>query len=179
MTEKMNLALGINFDLLKTNLSATYEKSGEGSKILLLPTKVTSPNSVTLGEMVAEFKSAFGMEDAEKNIKGNLESIQNANSPIKWENITFQLQAAFFYKEMPAAGTPKPGQNPSGEGSEGNAGTTEYAFAIGVNMADALPNLGFIRLNSLFIALWNTERSSVLEQMGTGNISRMLQQLDA
>ncbi len=49
MTGKMNLALGINFDLLKTNLSATYEKSGEGSKILLLPTKVTSPNSVSLG----------------------------------------------------------------------------------------------------------------------------------
>lgn len=61
MTQSMNLALGANFDLLKTNLSAMFEKDEKGSKILLIPTKINSPVSVTLGEMVADFKSAFGM----------------------------------------------------------------------------------------------------------------------
>lgn len=35
MTESMNLALGANFDLLKTNLAAIFEKDEKGSKTLL------------------------------------------------------------------------------------------------------------------------------------------------
>lgn len=32
MTQNMNLALGMNFDLFKTNLAAMYEKDNNGSK---------------------------------------------------------------------------------------------------------------------------------------------------
>ena len=52
-------------------------------------------------------------------------------------------------------------------------------FAVAVNMADALPDLGFVKLNSLFIAVWNTEREVVLQQIGTGNITKMLANLNA
>mgnify|MGYP007099750311 CR=1 FL=1 len=48
MTQSMNLALGANFNLLKTNLAAMFEKDETGNKILLVPTKINSPTPVTL-----------------------------------------------------------------------------------------------------------------------------------
>lgn len=164
MTQSMNLALGANFNLLKTNLAAVFEKDEKGSKILLIPTKVDSPTPVTLDEMIADFKSAFGMSDGDSDKIGkSLDTVKKENSTFDIKTITFQLQSAFFYKEIPKTGN----------------GTTEYAFAISVNMSDALPDLGFVKLNSLFIAVWNTEREAVLRQIGTGNITKMLARLDA
>ena len=166
MTQNMNLALGANFDLLKTNLAAVFEKDDKGSKILLVPTKIDSPTPVTLGEMIADFKKAFGMSDEDsKKIGGTLDAVatKKEGSEFDVNAITFQLQSAFLYKDSPKEGT----------------GVTEYAFAISVDMADALPDLGFVKLNSLFIAVWNTERETVLRQIGTGNIARMLANLNA
>lgn len=209
MTQNMNLALGVNFDLLKTNLAAMYEKDSTGSKILLLPTTVNSPNPVTLDEMLADFKNAFGMnEEDSKKIGESLNGVKKEGSKFDVNKITFQLQAAFLYKNTPAIAAPENGGSTpdTPEGESGTAGTaddtsttsatsgeevatttpanaekgfTEYAFAVSVNMADALPNFGFIKLNSLFVAVWNTERENVLKQIGAGNITRMLQQLEA
>ncbi len=163
MTKDMNLALGINFDLLKTNLAAVLEKDEKGSKILLVPTKVDSPTPVTLGEMIADFKSAFNMskEDSDK-IGSSLDAVKKEGSSFDVNAITFQLQSAFLYKD-----SPKEGEGP-----------TEYAFAISVDMSDALPDLGFVKLNSLFISVWNTERQAVLRQIGTGNITKLLANLN-
>ncbi len=166
MTQNMNIALGANFDLLKTNLSAMFEKDDKGSKILLLPTKINSPNSVTLDEMITDFKKAFGMNDNDsKQIEEQLNAAKKEGSAVDIGKITFQLQSAFLYKDMPKQGS----------GNE----ETEYAFAISVNMAEALPDLGFVKLNNLFIAIWNTEREAVLRQIGTGNITKMLETLNA
>lgn len=165
MTESMNLALGANFDLLKTNLAAVFEKDEKGSKILLTPTKIDSPTPVTLGEMIADFKSAFNMsEEDAKKIESNLDAVKKEGSSFDVNAITFQLQSAFLYNDSP---------------KEGGERVTEYAFAISVDMSDALPDLGFVKLNSLFIAVWNTKREAVLRQIGTGNITKMLASLDA
>lgn len=173
MTESMNLALGVNFDLLKTNLSAMFEKDDKGSKILLLPTKVDSPNPVTLGEMVEDFKKAFGMNEKDsEGIKNSLEAVKKEGSTFNPDAITFKLQSAFFYKNMPKQAAAN-AQNPETQ----TAGETEYAFAVSVDMADALPDLGFVKLNSMFIAVWNTERETVLQQIGTGKITHMLTSL--
>lgn len=90
MTQNMNLVFGVNFDLLKTNLTAIYEKTDQKSALLVMPTTVNSPNTVKLGEMVDEFKNAFGIEGAGDKIKGNLENVQNEKSPFKWDEIGFQ-----------------------------------------------------------------------------------------
>lgn len=181
MTENMNLALGANFDLLKTNLAAMFEKDETGSKILLVPTKIDSPTPVTLEEMIADFKSAFGMKDEDSNkIESSLNAVKKEGSKFDVNKITFQLQAAFFYKDMPAAqSTAGNDKNPPAETQNANQGITEYAFAISVDMSDALPDLGFVKLNSLFLAVWNTEREAVLRQIGTGNITKMLANLNA
>lgn len=164
MTQNMNLALGANFDLLKTNLAAMFEKDEKGTKMLLIPTKIDSPVPVTLGEMVADFKNAFGMgEEDSKKIGSSLDAVKKEGSKFDPNAITFQLQSAFFYKDSPKEGE----------------GTTEYAVAVSVDMSDALPDLGFVKLNSLFIAVWNTEREVVLRQIGTGNITKMLASLNA
>lgn len=164
MTQNMNLALGANFDLLKTNLSAVFEKDADGSKILLAPTKIDSPTPVTLGEMMDDFKKAFGMSDKDsQEIESKLEAVKEKDSQFNVKDITFRLQSAFLYKDSPKEGT----------------GITEYAFAMSVDMSDALPDLGFAKLNSLFIAVWNTEKETVLRQIGTGKISNMVASLDA
>ena len=49
MTEKANFATGANFSLLKVNFQAMYEKSEDGSKVLLRPSKTENPPSVALG----------------------------------------------------------------------------------------------------------------------------------
>ena len=164
MTQNMNLALGANFDLLKTNLAAVFEKDEKGNKILLVPTKIDSPTPVTLGEMIEDFKNTFGMskEDSDK-IGSSLEAVKKEGSNFDPNAITFQLQSAFLYRYAPKEGE----------------GVTEYALAISVDMSDALPDLGFVKLNSLFIAVWNTQREAVLRHIGTGNITKMLASLDA
>lgn len=188
----MNLAVGVNFDLLQTNLSAMYEKTDKGSRILLMPTTVTAPKTVTMDEMVAEFQKSFGMEGAQAAIENNLNGVQQGGKTFDWKKIKFQLQAAFLYKEITpdeqkaadakaqAQAQNKPAQqNGQASATATEKGVTEYAFAIAVNVEEALPSLGFFQLKSLYFAVWNTQRQRVLTQMGTGSITRLLQQLDA
>lgn len=164
MTESMNLAFGANFDLLKTNLNAVFKKDKDGCEILVAPTKIEKPASVKWKDIYDDFKNAFDMPDTEiQKMEDSLNSVKNEKSTLKIEEMDFQLQAAFLYKNAPATGT----------------ATTEYAFAINVDMSDALPSLGFIKLNSVFVAVWNTERQAVLRQIGTGDISKMLENLNA
>lgn len=164
MTQSMNLALGANFELLKTNLAAVFEKDDNGSRVLLAPTKVENPTSVTLDEMKKDFQKAFNMSDDDsKKIEKSLDAAKKEGSAFDISKIAFQLQAAFLYRNAPTNGT----------------ATTEYAFAISVDMSDALPDFGFVKLNSLFVAVWNTERQAVLTQIGTGNINKMLENLNA
>lgn len=164
MTQSMNLALGANFELLKTNLTGVFEKDDKGSRVLLAPTKVDNPTSVTLEEMIVDFKKAFNMsEEDSKKIEDSLNNVKKEGSSFDISKIAFQLQAAFLYRDAPTNGT----------------ATTEYAFAVSVDMSDALPDFGFVKLNSLFVAVWNTDRQAVLRQIGTGNINKMLTNLEA
>lgn len=180
MTKDMNLALGGIFTLLKTNLATMVELDKTGNKFLLLPTKIDSPTPVTLEEMIADFKSAFGMKEEDlKKIESSLNAFKKEDSNFDVTKITFQLQTAFFYKDMSAAqSTAGNDKNPPAETENANQGITEYAFAISVDTSNALPDLGFVKLNSLFFAVWNTEREAVLRQIGTGNITKMLANLN-
>lgn len=130
MTESMNLAFRANFDLLKTNLNAVFKKDKDGSEILVAPTKIEKPASVKLGEITDDFQNVLKIPNTEiQKMKDSLNSVKNEESSLKIEDMDFQLQAAFLYRNAPATGT----------------ATTEYAFAIYVDMSDALPSLGFIK----------------------------------
>lgn len=63
--------------------------------------------------------------------------------------------------------------------NEDSKTTTEYALAINVDLQDALPDFGAFKLNSVFIAVWNTKRKAVLKNIGAGEITEMLKLLEA
>lgn len=163
--KKKNVAVGLNFDLLKTNLVAMYEENEKGSEILLLPTKVDSPTSVTFEEMIKDFKNVVGMGDNADNIVSSLQSVKKNGSTFQPEKITVSLQSAYLYKTIPKV--------------EGNESELDYAIAVSVDMADALPDFGFFKINSLFLAVWNTDKKVVLKQIGCGSITELLKELDA
>lgn len=101
MTEKTNFATGVNFDLLKVNFQAMMEKSENGTKLLLLPTKTETPPSVSLGDIVNEFKTNLGIEGADKAITDKVNAVKKEDKPIDMNEIKFQLSAAFLYIEKP------------------------------------------------------------------------------
>ena len=162
MGKEMNFAFGVNFDLLKTKLSAIYEKDDMGSRVLLLPTKLDSSETVSLEEMIKDFEKVLNMEKEESSkINKSLEALNKEGGQFDINKLTFQLQSAFFYQD-----TPKQGD-----------GEMEYALAISVNMENALPDFGFIKLNKLSIAVWNTDKKVVLEKFGGYKIDKILEKL--
>ena len=173
MTEKTNFATGVNFDLLKVNFQAMMEKSENGTKLLLLPTKTETPPSVSLGDIVNEFKTNLGIEGADKAITDKVNAVKKEDKPIAMNEIKFQLSAAFLYIEKPKEEKKDTPQN------EESKTKTEYALAINVHLKDALPDFGFFKINNVFIAVWNTERKAVLKNIGAGEITEMLKLLEA
>ncbi|GHV10924.1 hypothetical protein AGMMS49938_00760 [Fibrobacterales bacterium] len=150
-----NFALGAEITLLGTPLNAVFEKNGDVNKALVLPTDIESQKSVTLDEIVEDFKSAFGWKDG-SGITNSLDNVKNINPG----ELKFQLKSAFLYIET---GNTDPNKN-----------VKEYALALRVDTDKALPDLGFFKLNSLSVAVWNTERQPILNQLGFGSIANLL-----
>ncbi|HIZ06198.1 MAG TPA: hypothetical protein H9950_07575 [Candidatus Bacteroides avicola] len=168
-----NFATGVSFNLLKVDFQAILEKSDTGTRALVLPTKADNPPTVSLGEITDEFKKALNIDGADANIKEKINAVKKEGKSINPDEIKFQLAAAFLYIEMP--NEPKK-EEPKNEDSKT---TTEYALAINVDLQDALPDFGAFKLNSVFIAVWNTKRKAVLKNIGAGEITEMLKLLEA
>lgn len=155
MAETMNIQLGAKFKLLKADLSAVFEKNGTKNTFLLSPTPIEEAPSVSLEEMIKDFKDAFAIEGDE--IKKNLEEVGKGNTPLDLTKLRFTLLTAYFYKSDTI---------------------TEYAFAVEVDCGDAIPNLGFIKVEKLSFAIWNTERNKVLTSLKLHTINDSLALLD-
>ena len=50
----LNLMLGAKFELLGTNLSASYKKEGENYEILVAPNTLEKNNGISIEEMIAQ-----------------------------------------------------------------------------------------------------------------------------
>ncbi|MBE5321625.1 hypothetical protein IM793_20855 [Pedobacter sp. MR2016-19] len=157
----MSLQLGVQFQLLKTKLVAIYEKTGAESSFLLAPMDIKEVNSVSLKEMKDDFKAAFSSEITAKQIEDSLTAISNeSNGENKFnlENLKFTLKTAYIYKK-------------------GN--TKEYAFAIEVDCGDAIPDLGFVKIEKLAFKIWNTNKNVILQQLNLDTIENLVKKLDA
>ncbi|WP_431294322.1 hypothetical protein [Pedobacter sp. P26] len=64
---EMSLQLGVQFQLLKTNLVAVYEKNGNDSSFLLVPAKLDDVGSTTLSDMLKDLQEAFGNQVNQKD----------------------------------------------------------------------------------------------------------------
>ncbi|NTE18891.1 hypothetical protein G6M26_10205 [Agrobacterium tumefaciens] len=157
----MSLQLGVQFQLLKTNLVAVYEKNGAESSFLLTPTNPDEVGRATLGEMVKDLSEAFGSEVNATKIKKDLEELnsgEKANAKFDVEKLIFSLKTAYIYVK-------------------GNV--KEYAFAIEVDCGDAIPDLGFVKIEKLAFKIWNTEKNVILKQLNLDTIENLVTKLDA
>lgn len=157
----MSLQLGIQFQLLKTKLVAVYEKTGEKSAFLLAPMDIKDVKSVSLKEMMDDFKAAFINDDNAKQIEDSLTAISNESkegSKFNLENLTFTLKTAYIYK---------------------NGDDTEYAFAVEVDCGSAIPDLGFVKIEKLSFKIWNTKKNVILQQLNLDTIESLVKKLDA
>jgi hypothetical protein len=157
----MSLQLGVQFQLLKTKLVAIYEKAGEKSSFLLAPTNPDEVGSATLGEMVKDLTEAFGSEVNTDDIKKNLKALNSGEKPnakFDVEKLKFSLKTAYIYVK---------------------GDVKEYAFAIEVDCGDAVPDLGFVKIEKLAFKIWNTERNKILQQLNLDTIDNLVKKLDA
>ncbi|MDR2558931.1 MAG: hypothetical protein LBC86_05230 [Oscillospiraceae bacterium] len=159
-----NCMVGLDFDLLKTNLNAAFVKGQNGYSLLVAPTKTEATEGVTFKEMLAEFKTAFGMKESDStSINDSFSSLNDSaggdsDKAIKIDELTFKLNQAFMYMIK----------------ESGKDMVCEFALAITVDAQNALPDMGFFRIKSLSLAFWNTTRVNVLAKMGMGNLSNLL-----
>lgn len=157
----MSLQLGVQFQLLKTKLVAVYEKTGEESSFLLVPMDIKEVNSVSLKEMKDDFKAAFSSEISAKQIEDSLTAINSESkdeNKFNLDNLKFTLKTAYIYKK---------------------GDTKEYAFAIEVDCGDAIPDLGFVKIEKLAFKIWNTEKNVILQQLNLDTIENLVKKLDA
>lgn len=152
MANEMNMQLGVQFQLLKTSLIAVYEKQGTTNRFLLSPMNIEELTQVTLDDMLNDFKSAFATIDIEK-IQSNIKSIKG----IKLDQLKFALRMAYIYID---------------------GDIKEYAFAIEIDCGDAVPDLGFLNVEKLSFAIWNTSRNKVLTQMHLDTIENLVKLLN-
>jgi len=156
----MNLQLGVQFQLLKTKLVAVYEKAGNDSSFLLMPTNLEEVGSATLGEMIQDLTTAFGNEVNTDKIKSDLSGInsgERANGNFDLKKLKFSLKTAYIYVK-------------------GNV--KEYAFAIEVDFGDAVPDLGFVTIEKLAFKIWNTKKNVVLKQLNLDTIENLVSKLN-
>ncbi|WP_450091360.1 hypothetical protein [Pedobacter suwonensis] len=155
----MNLQLGVQFQLLKTKLVAVYEKAGNDSSFLLMPTNLEEVGSATLGEMMQDLTTAFSDSVDTEKIKSDLQALSadKPESKFKLDNLKFSLKTAYIYVK-------------------GNV--KEYAFAIEVDFGDAVPDLGFVTIEKLAFKIWNTKKNVVLKQLNLDTIENLVSKLN-
>ncbi|MCX2494918.1 hypothetical protein OQX63_15620 [Pedobacter sp. PF22-3] len=169
----MSLQLGVQFQLLKTKLVAVYEKKGTVSSFLLTPTNPDEIGSVTLGEMMEDLTKAFGTGVDKEKIKNDLQALDSSNdtnsgkgadsgndtdSKFDVNKLNFSLKTAYIYV---------------------NGNVKEYAFSIEVDCGDAIPDLGFVKMEKLVLKIWNTQKNVVLQQLNLDTIENLVKKLDA
>lgn len=158
---EMNLQLGVQFQLLKTKLVAVYEKDNTVSSFLLVPTNPDEVGSATLGEMIEDLTEAFGNEVDTDDIKKNLQALNSGKKPntaFDVEKLIFSLKTAYIYVK---------------------GDVKEYAFAIEVDCGNAIPDLGFVKIEKLAFKIWNTKRNKILQQLNLDTIENLVEKLDA
>lgn len=188
--ESPSVAFSIDMTLLKKTVTATYDVSSQpsttpsdGSKIvttriLVMPGSI-KPGSQTDGITITDF-----VNDVNK-IAGNLpvlkedeikEKIGNASNVADisvLDNISIVLKEIFFYYQSTKI---YPKVSPSAHSdTPKDAGTSSFEYAFDIE----IKNNGFMKndiftINSLSLAIWNTNRKKIIDTMNLTSIDDIL-----
>lgn len=157
----LNYAIGIDTTILATQVAGLLKGGNGETEMLILPKKVETVQTLKFTELLKE---------VEKQFQVSAESITNAMNGIKGifpnfdpEKLTFQLNQIFFHYKKPKK-----------EVDVAPEAVTEYAFSIKINLGGILELAGIISIDTLYLAIWNTKRESVLKQFNMADISALL-----
>lgn len=171
----LNLMLGAKFELLGTNLSASYKKEGENYEILVAPNTLEKNNGISIEEMIAQVNSLINGVDPsapqvdsaeiENQIKSSSEAAGNG---IDIKKLRVILDMAYLYIKSEKA----PGAATADK-------TIEYAFSLIIDAKEVIPqDITFINIDSVTLAVWSTNRSKVIEKMALFNPNEYVKQLN-
>lgn len=153
----LNYALSIDATILLTQVSGLVKSGNDGTEVLILPKNVETAKTLNFEDLLNEIAKQFHIE-ADK-IKSTMENIKTILTDFDPQNMTFQLNQIFFhYKKV----------------KDANDAVTEYAFSIKINLGGALSLAGVISVETLYMAIWNTKRESVLKQFNMVDIKALL-----
>ena len=161
-----NVALALDFSLFKAKLTAMFLKEKNGYRFLAIPTNQGETPEVTIEELINDIKKMTGADNTQA-IQDTLTQAANdaepdaAGNKIDPNNIRFSLKMVYLYVD-----TTKGDENK----------IVEYAFNINVVTTGLIPKAieDFVTVDHLGIAIWNTERKAILEQMSLVNMDEYL-----
>lgn len=151
----LNYALSIDATILLTQVSGLLKGGAEGTEVLILPKNVETAKTLNFEDLLNEIAKQFHIE-ADK-IKSTMENIKTILTEFDPQKLTFQLNQIFFHYKK-----------------EAKDEVTEYAFSIKINLGGALSLAGVISVETLYMAIWNTKRESVLKQFNMADITALL-----
>lgn len=149
---KMNALIGATINIIGTDFVVEFiKKSDGGYTLLLIPTKVEEGQAQkrTLQEMIDAVNQLLG-----NGTKVDTKELESALEGTKFDKVTISLAMAFLYINQDAGKTEK---------------ELEYAFQV---KCDGLSNLipdglrTFVDIKGIQLAIWNTNRTKVIETMG-------------
>lgn len=159
----LNYAIGVDATILATPVAGLVKGGNEEIEVLILPTKVETVQTLNFDTLLKEIATQFKVPAAD--ITKAMDGISAIFPSFDPKKLTFQLNQIFFHykKEKKAEGAT---QEPEA--------TTEYAFSIKINLGGILELAGIISIDTLYLAIWNTNRESVLKQFNMADISALL-----
>lgn len=153
----LNYAIGIDATILLTQVAGLLKGGTEGTEVLILPRNVETTKTLSFEALLKEISKQFHIE--EKAIKDTMNGIKAIFPSFDPEKLTFQLNQIFFYYK---------------KGKEAPNANTEYAFSIKINLGGILELAGVISIETLYMAIWDTSRKSVLKQFNMADITALL-----
>lgn len=158
----LNFALALDATILETKVGGFLQKKDNVTEVLVLPTEVDPDKILTLKDLVFDIGKHFGI--SESTITEKLNSIKTIFPNFNPDDVSFQLKQLFFYMKT---GSEKENEN-----------VKEYALSIKINLKGSLDFASIISIDTLYLAVWNTKRKVVLEEMKLADLSELLPAAD-
>lgn len=166
VTSSPNLLVQANLVFLKAKLIAAYEKTATGYKILVKPTSATA-SAMSIGDMVKEVNGLIQSISGDKPLEEDAIAAQisdlypaSENGSVL-DNIKISLKQVFLYVDK--------------TGTDTSQNTFEYAFDVEI-INEITKDFDVINLESVSLAIWNTQRESVIAQMDMKKLEELLQE---
>lgn len=175
-TKALKATLAVDFSLIGTQLHVLYKAEEKGYKFLLIPSPQADNRGISINELLEDIKkltkAASGntsegdipSEELSNVLNGAIESgtENDDGTKPKLEDIRIILNMAYIYVNK-------------NEESEVDS-TIEYAFNLEVLTSGLIPKAikDIFTVDRVSIAVWNTERTQILNQMSIAKIEDYL-----